>query len=698
MPAGKRIRDELRKSREEKDRMAILDRALDEKEKLIQKANAALVENKLSAIVLSIHTNDLYPHRPQHIFVPPLTEGFLPIIERYDTHFFEIGITDADYATVHFCAGHKNVPEENMILQKCALQFLKQNLDGYDFAVMTDNENYFVDTVMLTQRMQYLQSRPMQYKQGWGDLTNGRWSLTTNYLRVALTSDPTVDTFAIDPAVIIPGTPFLIPLPDRDEHTRRRVRNQVLYANGVTFHVGHHVMEASHPECVHPVALILVYGRGEEKVASAIRKHIMKTFSCEHDVFLVDNGNIGNVRWRGRYDSPDDDETATKEGWSAEKDANRPRSSTDSSTDSSSDSKNKQDPETLISVQIHTKRSKTYAMRMGVRAADAIGKLKRRPFEAYGFVDVKRLDFSEGALEVGWLSKLMDQMYKTDAIAIHPALSYDSSTSYPFMKTQTRVATQHYRNELDESSCCSQVWILGDAVLPLYDAAWFKSVGGMDVRTEHMLSLEIEWSYWSRKANHKMVVSESVLVSRRNTDDKSDSQKKKQTINKFDPKLDTLLEGTDVLSICRVFEGSFGTAETKWPEVLLFGGSANERVARLAESNGKKVLYKPSGSMLNVLMKPHQKPSIDEIKDMWKKQCYSGDVGPSASTVNTGLKLSKHIVFVGGVGHGIEVNDSHGISSSNNMIIDIVVFVVVLLLAGIVKYVLKGKRKRGKDL
>ena len=103
-----------------------------------------------------------------------------------------------------------------------------------------------------------------------------------------------------------------------------------------------------------------------------------------------------------------------------------------------------------------------------------------------GFVDVTRLDFSTKSLEMGFLTKLMNQMYKTDAIAIHPVLSYDSSTSYSFMKTQTRVASQHYRNELDESNCCSQVWILGQAVLPLYDSAWFKSIGGMDVQSEYI--------------------------------------------------------------------------------------------------------------------------------------------------------------------------------------------------------------------
>ena len=63
-----------------------------------------------------------------------------------------------------------------------------------------------------------------------------------------------------------------------------------------------------------------------------------------------------------------------------------PRTEGAEGTDENNNRKNAKDAssETLISVQIHEKRSITYAMRMGVRAADAIGKLKRRPFEAYG--------------------------------------------------------------------------------------------------------------------------------------------------------------------------------------------------------------------------------------------------------------------------------------------------------------------------
>jgi hypothetical protein len=84
------------------------------------------------------------------------------------------------------------------------------------------------------------------------------------------------------------------------------------------------------------------------------------------------------------------------------------------------------------------------------------------------------------------------------------------------MKTQTRVASLEYRQELDESNCCQEVWILGNSVLTLYVAAWFKTAAGMDIAmADEMEGLELEWAYWSRKRNKQMIVSESVIVSRR---------------------------------------------------------------------------------------------------------------------------------------------------------------------------------------
>ena len=235
----------------------------------------------------------------------------------------------------------------------------------------------------------------------------------------------------------------------------------------------------------------------------------------------------------------------------------------------------------------------------------------------------------------------------------------------------------------------------------------------------------MEWSYWSRKENHKMVISESIVVSRRKIEDDSNVKEvqDKSRIgkgtgkgNKNKKNAIEILESMndkETKSICTLFTNSFGTKTTKWPEVLLFGGGATDTVARLAESNGKKVLYKPSGKMLNNIMKSHQKPSINDMKELWHQQCQKlnhqinvaknadgfhdvSDAVDAANAVNAVTKLKTQIVRVGGVGQGIEIKiGGHGV---NNWVTDVIVLIVVLLLVGIFRYISKGKRRRGKSV
>ena len=238
----------------------------------------------------------------------------------------------------------------------------------------------------------------------------------------------------------------------------------------------------------------------------------------------------------------------------------------------------------------------------------------------------------------------------------------------------------------------------------------------------------MEWSYWSRKENHKMVISESIVVSRRKIEDDSNVKEiqeksrigmSKGNKNKKKNAIDILesMNDKETKSICTLFTNSFGTKTTKWPEVLLFGGGATDTVARLAESNGKKVLYKPSGKMLNNIMKSHQKPSINDMKELWHQQCQklnhqinvaknadgfhdvsdvSDTVDVAADAVNAVTKLKTQIVRVGGVGQGIEIEiGGHGV---NNWVTDVIALIVVLLLVGIFRYISKGKRRRGKSV
>ena len=784
------MREMLRKEREDRERMESLDREMERHHREIQEHTNKLVENHLSTIVLSIHVGDKYPLRPRHVFVPPATEGFLPIIDTADTHFFEVGLADADYASVHFCHGTKNTLIEARLLQECALRYVVDRLDDYDVVVMTDSENYMLDVTLLTQRMQYVLARPMQYKQGWGAMETGRWALTTQYLKKHLL-DNNLETrkkkekdekekenekdlpnpliwskhhnhplllmprLLSDMDFLMPGiTNYLIPLVDRSDGVRRRAENRIMYKNGVTFHVNHHVFERHEPECVYPVALILVVQQGEMKVAAAIREVIMKTFTCRHDIFLVDNGSVRELIHSKEGEEGDEDVKGVK-GVKVDNDSSMERSSSE-----------------FVSVRLHSKRSTTYAMRMGVRAADAIGKLKRRAFSGYGFIDGSRLDFiNDNSLEFGWLTKLMDQMfvlpclfvcfvcggngccvtllmlfffffsssssftlffslstcsfccpfhsrYKIDAVAIHPVLSYESSTKYTFMKTQTRVATKHYRHDLDESSCCRQVWILGNSVLSVLDAEFFKTSGGMDVAIENAVEgLELEWSYWSRKLNKKMLVSESIVVVRQEkevisqvagdnneekemTEDQDEEQKERKVWREKEMEKEYARQRL----LCTVFQNSFGTSMTKWPDVLLYGGGAEDVVSRLATSNGKQVLYKPTGNMLNKLMKSHQKPSIDDVKAEWLHRCFSKEVEEEEEKKKTNMRAAaegdtKRIVMIGGVPHDKVFASPLEMSGSSStgvygLAADVILLLMLIILVGVYRYVTRGKRKK----
>ena len=139
-------------------------------------------------------------------------------------------------------------------------------------------------------------------------------------------------------------------------------------------------------------------------------------------------------------------------------------------------------------------------------------------------------------------------------------------------------------------------------MLTLYDAAWFKTAAGMDIAmADEMEGLELEWSYWSRKRNKKMIVSESVIVSRRTKTGNGavagpttagtkmanpESQDERSERRRLKEK-EQLIHDTTTKNICSVFSSSFGSPTTLWTDVILFGGSADDRVARLAGSNGK---------------------------------------------------------------------------------------------------------------
>ena len=150
--------------------------------------------------------------------------------------------------------------------------------------------------------------------------------------------------------------------------------------------------------------------------------------------------------------------------------------------------------------------------------------------------------------------------------------------------------------------------------------------------------------------------------------------------------------------VCTVFQSSFGTSTTKWPDVLLFGGNAEDMVTRLATSNGKKVLYKPTGNMLNKLMKSHQRPSIEDVKVEWLKRCFSSKEEEERKK-NLGGE-NKRIVMIGGVPHDKVFASSLESSESSSGVIglmaDVILLFILIILAGVYRYVTRGKRKKSE--
>jgi hypothetical protein len=125
------------------------------------------------------------------------------------------------------------------------------------------------------------------------------------------------------------------------------------------------------------------------------------------------------------------------------------------------------------------------------------------------------------------------------------------------------------------------------------------------------------------------------------------------------------------------------------------------------------VLYKPSGALLNKLMAPHQKPSINDVKDEWfdrcdalkKKTTLKDEMVGAAPTMATRTPPVTHVVVIDGIGHGMRIGGGGGGGdggSGQSWVLDAVLLVIVVVLAGLWRYVTKGKvvdlRNRNKYL
>ena len=229
----------------------------------------------------------------------------------------------------------------------------------------------------------------------------------------------------------------------------------------------------------------------------------------------------------------------------------------------------------------------------------------------------------------------MDELFAIDnAVGIHPVMTWDSDTrddtlrGFPFLKTAMRSAQQSYRARLEPHDCCQQVWILGGAVAAFWKAKWLDAHGWLDPAGGVVSLHELEAAYFVRKDMQKLLVSEAAVVKRERESDVEVDEENRIALRAAAARAaavhahnEIVAQQQEVAIACHVLSDKYGRMDTTWTDALFFGGSVAEEVDRLARAGGKSVLYKPSGSVLEVSFKTHEHPSINEVKEKWVDAC-----------------------------------------------------------------------------
>ncbi len=600
-------------------------------------AAATVFKQAVSFLVVVLRVTDEYPLRVRPPLTPPPVPGLLDTRITVDAQYFARGNSDADFSGVHFCAPpvdplgneRKDAPAETW-LARCAETWYAQRLDDYDVVVFTHDDTV-VDIAGLDMRFRYLighvtdrGGKPQEQHvsvdslplQAWGDFHRNEFAVSAVLLKAAGYAGLQTSGYVRDWGGTYTVAPRLSDLPG---HTPRSAELAELFKYGITVYPERAISLTTLPPCVHPVAVVITHGSElEMRQADALRLKLLRTLTCDHTVIMVDDGGLVQS----------------------------------STTD----------------LRLHKRSADmlpALARLEGIRLSDAVAQMKGGgdhteavKFDAIAFFDAARLDFDdEDDQNVGWVTRIANTLFETgheDVVGVHPVLSGASATGYPFLRTESRAFTAHFRNSLDASDCCRAVWIFGEAVAPFFRTSWLNAIGRMDPLMPRV-GQELELSYWARKQNKKLLVSESVVVTRRGGAAggiRGQSETKTRdnagaAAGVSRPPSGTTVDDATVdideadaemqAQVCAVFSSTFGAGGRRnWPDVVLFGGGAEDTVDRLARSNGKQVLYKPSGERLKRLMAPHQRPSIDDVKRRWQRICPDsgggGELGPGDDT------------------------------------------------------------------
>lgn len=131
---------------------------------------------------------------------------------------------------------------------------------------------------------------------------------------------------------------------------------------------------------------------------------------------------------------------------------------------------------------------------MGLHYADALANKRGEKYFAYWFLITSAEFVGDGDP----LTKMVYQLHEENAVAVHPALTDDSTTSWEHLKTNGRCGFR-------------KTWMI-DNIASLYKADWFDSIGRFDPALTYAWGIDLETCWKARKEGKTIWVSEPASV------------------------------------------------------------------------------------------------------------------------------------------------------------------------------------------
>lgn len=133
---------------------------------------------------------------------------------------------------------------------------------------------------------------------------------------------------------------------------------------------------------------------------------------------------------------------------------------------------------------------------MGLHYADCLARKQNEPYSAYWFI-ITSAEFVGGGDPLTPMLNCFDHM--PHAVACHPRLTEDSTTSWNHMKG------------IQKKDGFTRTWMI-DNIASLYRADWFDSIGRFDPSLTYAWGIDLETCWKARRDGKTIWLSESVPV------------------------------------------------------------------------------------------------------------------------------------------------------------------------------------------